>query len=253
MAADERRVVVVLDPYSTGSAVAAQAADLAVVLGRPLSGVFVEDSELIRAGRLPFSRLLHDTGVSRGIDSAAVETALRAAVTRARGELEAAARPGRLVFSFRVARGTVLGTLEQDASESDLIVVGSAMRTAPPASRPGVERPAPIAVVLDTPGSEDGLLDVVLAMVQAEGVPVRLIVPASAKPALLARVERWTRKLRGNARVDAIADFDWTSLAGRVTKERTRALLVSLGDPWLSETTLRALRRRLACPIILVR
>lgn len=257
MALHERRVVVVLDPFTSGSTVAAQGVDLAVLLGGELSGVFVEDVELVRAARLPFSRLFHDTGASQGLDVATVETTLRAAVSRARNDLEEAARLAQLAFSFRVARGTLLAALAQDSAVRDLIVVGSAVRSAPASVRPDSvrpsQRPAPVAVVLGESGAEGQLLDVVEAMTRSPRGAVRLIVPRASEPRLLARVERWTGRLRDRASVDQVAELDATTLAPRIAKARPRALIVALDDPWLSDSALRVLRRRLACPIILVR
>lgn len=122
-----RRILVGMDASAASQDAVAAAALLAARLGSALTGLFVEDEDLLRLAGLPFAGILRTPGGGREpIDRAAAEAELRAVASHVREALELAASTNRVSFSFRVTRGRVVQELLAAAAEADLVVLGAA-------------------------------------------------------------------------------------------------------------------------------
>lgn len=120
-----RRIVVALDASAQSRAALEAAARLAGILDAELSGIFVEDADLLRLAQLPFAREAVPGLPSRRVaDAAAMERTLRNLAEQARAALEEL--PGRYGVScdFRIARGHVLTELLAAASGADIVAIG---------------------------------------------------------------------------------------------------------------------------------
>ncbi len=121
-----RRIVVGLDASPASLDALAAAAALAGRLRADLSGLFVEDQDLLRLAGLPFAGVVRvPSGVPERIDRATAEAELRALAARAREALERAASAQRVACTFRVARGEVVAEVLAAAEGPDLLVLGA--------------------------------------------------------------------------------------------------------------------------------
>ena len=122
-----RRILVGIDASAASLDALAAAASLAVRLGSELSGLFVEDEDILRLAALPFGDIVRSPGGDRErLDRASAEAGLRAVASRAREALERAASQRRVSFSFRVTRGRVIREVLAAAEGADLVVLGMA-------------------------------------------------------------------------------------------------------------------------------
>ncbi len=122
-----RRILVALDASRASEDALAAAATLAERLGAELTGLFVEDVNLLRLAGLPFVRQIRlSAGGWHPLEPGALEGELRAMAARAREAIAKAAGPHRIAWSFRVARGGVSVEVLAAAGEADLLVLGAA-------------------------------------------------------------------------------------------------------------------------------
>jgi nucleotide-binding universal stress UspA family protein len=122
-----RRILVGVDASAASLDAVAAAAAIAVRLGAELTGLFVEDEDLLRLAALPFGAIVRAPGGERErLDRPAAEAALRAAASHAREALERAAASVHVACTFRVARGRVSREVLAAAESADLVVLGSA-------------------------------------------------------------------------------------------------------------------------------
>jgi len=120
------RVIVALDASPPSAAVARTAVALARALGADVTGIFVEDENLLRLAALPFAREQPVSGgPARSLALAGLEGDLRALAARARESLSRAASGLAVSWSFEVRRGSVADEVISAAGSADLLVVGA--------------------------------------------------------------------------------------------------------------------------------
>jgi nucleotide-binding universal stress UspA family protein len=120
-----RRILVALDASPHSLAALDAATELAVNLGAELSGLFVEDVNLLRLAQLPFSKEMDFmTQSSRSLDRAYLERQLRVQASRMRRALAERAEHSQVPWSFGVARGAITSELLKAAAEADLTILG---------------------------------------------------------------------------------------------------------------------------------
>ncbi len=125
-----RRITVALDcsPHSRASLEAA--AVIAGALHAELSGIFVEDINLIRVAELPFSEEIHlHTARSEHLDPERVMRLLRLQSRQALALLTETAERFGIPHSFRTIRGPVPAEIIAAALEGDLLALGRTGRT----------------------------------------------------------------------------------------------------------------------------
>jgi hypothetical protein len=121
------RVVVRLDAASENRTAIDTAARLAARAKAPLHGVFVEDEDLLRLGRLPFARQITLGAGAEAFTTEQVELHLRVAAERARRDVVAAAKRHAVKCSFEIVRGDSESALS-GATARDLVVAGALTR-----------------------------------------------------------------------------------------------------------------------------
>ena len=120
-----RRILVALDASPHSQAALEAAAELAARFQAELSGLFVEDINLLRLMDLPFAREVgFFSATRRQLSSRDLERQLRAQASRVRQRITAVAERARLQWSFRVTRGTITSELLTAAAEADLVILG---------------------------------------------------------------------------------------------------------------------------------
>jgi nucleotide-binding universal stress UspA family protein len=121
-----RRILVALDASSHSLAAVEAAVELAARLEAELSGLFVEDVELLRLAECPGARELdYFSAREAPLSRATMESRLRAQSEQARRALGAAADRLHVRWSFRTVRGSVTPAILAAATEADLLAMGT--------------------------------------------------------------------------------------------------------------------------------
>ena len=124
-----RRILVALDGSPHSLAALKAAAEMAARLHAELTGIFVEDINLLRLAGFPFACEVGSSSATRHeLDRGAMERKLKASAERARHAMTETAGRLRIHWSFRVARGSVPAVLLASSSSADLVVLGRASR-----------------------------------------------------------------------------------------------------------------------------
>lgn len=145
------RVIVSCDASPLGATAIDAAAALARRLDAELTGIFVEDINLLRTAALPFTReVASATALARRLHADDVQHLLQRQAQTVRDVLRTAASSLRLPWSFQVLRGVPLESVLGAMRELDLVVFGHEGRYAASAgsAAPAVQR-QPVMVVFD--------------------------------------------------------------------------------------------------------
>jgi nucleotide-binding universal stress UspA family protein len=121
-----RRILVAVDASPHSLAALRAAVDLAERFDAELTGVYVEDINLLRMAELPFTREVHVYSSAQPLDTQHLEQELRVQARRARQAMAQSARRSNLRTSFLVRRGVVSAELLKAALEADLVILGKA-------------------------------------------------------------------------------------------------------------------------------
>lgn len=273
-----RRVLVALDSTRDNLVALEAAAELAAHLEAELSGLFIEDIDVLHLSELPFAREVRYTAVGhRALDRATVEREFRVVAEAARRALEAAAGRHRLRWSFRVVRGQVERELLNAAGESDLVAVGKADRPLTRGRRLGhraraVTARGPAAVLLtEGPAAREGepitvTYDASACSERALGVAARLagaaertldVLLLADRPDDIKRLENAVSERLGGsglaARFRAIAPGDARALKSVLDFERSALLVLGATCFPLPQEELEVLLAETGCAVLLIR
>ena len=102
-----------------------------------VTGIYIEDEDLLNAARLPGAAEISTAGTVSTLDPDDVQSQLVRQAQHARQAFEASARRLKLNCSFQVSRGRNLDILLEAASRSDIVVVNRPMRAAGMRTRRG--------------------------------------------------------------------------------------------------------------------
>ena len=152
-------------------------AQAAAALEAELTGLFVEDVELLHFAGLPFAREIGAFS-ARALDVGTMERRLRSQAEEARRVLAAAAEGKPLRWSFRVERGSVPARVRSALAEADLVVLLG--------GRGQPRRAAALLSAVELPGEVETALERLARSLAGEIYRVR---PAEGEEAL-ARVLR---------------------------------------------------------------
>jgi nucleotide-binding universal stress UspA family protein len=124
-----RRILAAFGPATMSAGALAGAVDLAGRLRAELETLFVEDIALLQWTELPFVRPVSLHGpASTPVSQRELELQFRALAAEAQARLMAFAAPQQLRWSFRTARGQILGEVSAAAAQTDLLVLASSSR-----------------------------------------------------------------------------------------------------------------------------
>lgn len=182
-----RRILVGLDASQTNAAVLHTAVHLSALLEADITGLFVEDMNLIRLAQLPFSReIRYLPANARPLHHEQIQQLLRTHATWLQHEFRQTAANRAVKGSFNVVRGFVTQELLAAAEKVDLLVigrlshqrgfrkqVGSTTLTAVQQAAtsvlvvsPEIDLNRPVAILYDDSPSADYALAVALALAQ---------------------------------------------------------------------------------------
>ncbi|NTU96683.1 MAG: universal stress protein [Chlorobiaceae bacterium] len=132
-----RHIAVAIDCSPHSMASLAAAAELAKLMQAELTGIFVEDINLLRMAELPFTHEIRIyTSEPEKIDPSCLERSLRLQAREAEAALEHYAGQFMLRHSFKVRRGMVPAEVMSASTEADLLVLGRSGRS--PGCRKGL-------------------------------------------------------------------------------------------------------------------
>jgi nucleotide-binding universal stress UspA family protein len=254
------RILVALDTSARSLAALDTAAALASALSAELTGLFVEDINLLRLAELPFAREVgHASAANRPLEFSEVERALRGQAARIERAMAEAAGRLQLQWSFRVARGQVVPQILEVAEEVDLVVFGKEGRAAGPATHPG--RPAipaagPVLVLFDGSAAAGQALAMAARLAQANGRPLNVLVPAETTEEfqqLRGIASETLRAGPSQVRYLALAGTDVAHLARTARREKCSAFVLASASLPPGQEEIGALLFAIGCPVVLVR
>jgi nucleotide-binding universal stress UspA family protein len=278
-ALDFRRILVALDASKESLAALAAAAGLAAQLDAELTGLFIEDTDLLNLAALPFSREAPAlSGTGRLLEPERLASEFRSMAAAARRALARTAEASHLQWSFRTARGRIGAELLAAARDADLVAVGKG--TQPLSGRARLGRQTRTVATQTTcsmlfASTINSPADAPLAAVYDGGAPARAALALAARlsererkrllvfvlgnsPATFAAQEIAVREqLRALGAGAAIRRVRGTGLADIVRAARTEpvALLV-VGGPTTPPddiTALDMLVEQCTCTVLVVR
>lgn len=127
--ASRTRIVVGLDTSFIAREALSLAARLAASVDARLTGIFVEDEDLLTLADLPFAREISFSGEVRNIDPERMLRAMKAQAESARRMIARIAAEAHVEWSFDVRRGRPLASLAAGAQADDTLVIRSAGST----------------------------------------------------------------------------------------------------------------------------
>lgn len=120
-----RRILVALDASPQSQAALEMAVDLAAKMEAELSGLFVEDVELLRMADSPSAReITYPSATETPLNRSIMECKLRAQSEQIRNTLAAAAQRAQIRWSFQTVRGQVTSALRAAAGQNDIVAIG---------------------------------------------------------------------------------------------------------------------------------
>lgn len=120
---EKPRVVIGLDTSIVARETLSLAARLAASVDARLSGIFVEDVDLLNLAGLPFAREISFSGQVSSVDTERMLRAMRAQAESARRVLSRIADEAHVEWSFDVRRGRPLRSLAASARHEDTLVI----------------------------------------------------------------------------------------------------------------------------------
>lgn len=271
-----RRIVVALDASRHSADALRAAIALARQTGAEIVGLFIEDENLLRLAALPFAREVLSSAVQRPVDAPAIERSLRASAAHLARDLQQAAEPHHLRWRFVVARGNVEEQLLHAEKDADLLVIGQAGRRSHHVIEPGdtavrvaaratkpvlVQHPVrgggqPLLVVFDgSPCAWRALNTAAKLRPNRQTALVLLLPPKLAldRQQLDAELEQWCLENEISARRAQLAGLDVEQMVELVRIYGACGFVLAGERRDYSETIVRALLRKLDCPVLFVR
>jgi len=261
-----RRIAVALGAEEADAELLERMSWLAAEMAAELSGLFVEDLDLLELARLPFAReVSYMTSTERRLETAELERQLRIQAAAVERALARSAERAGVSWSFRVTRGQVHARVLEAIAEADLLVLAAAgvrlprpLAASPERGRgpwaPAARR-SPIAVVLDRSAAGRAALELGARLADAEGRPLQVFIVAGTL-ALAERLRETARSLLGDGRAVSYRRVPrhGMSVVARTLRAEAPALAVmGVRRALLSPEAIRTLRQELNCPALLVR
>ena len=229
---DVTRVLIAFDCAQPGSEVLRRLPQLLGSEQLALTGLYVEDEDLLRAARLPGLREISPTGQLLELSLERIERELEADHARIRARFEEVARDLRFHHSFEVTRGRLTDAICAAAERSDFVLVSRTLRASGLQPRPAPQfgpllAQAKSVLFVNEPWSS-GHAVVVLGAVAAE------------PPATLPR----------EAVVERLPEWSEDAIARLCSHHDARLLVVAPGEPLDTAALLAGLMDRLPCSLL---
>jgi len=273
-----RRILVVLDTPDRSMETIDCAAILAFRLQAELTGLFIEDVNLLRLAALPFAHELPCASLpERRLDQAVMERTLKAQAAAIRQCLATSATRANISWSFEVRRGHVLDELLALTPAADLLVIGELDQAIVPV---GEQRHLFRQLLLDSScsvlvqhRSADGAQSVLvlydgspaadcalqLASLMArddESQPLLVLLPPDRSLNSQTLQQQATQRLRqhpARVRYVFLPNFSVATLLAVMTQQQAGVLVVAAESLAGNPALLQQLPEKLNCDFVLVR
>lgn len=269
-----RRILVAFDASSGSLAALEAAAELAARTHAELTGLFVEDVNLLRLAGLDVPHLTLTGG--QLLDTSALEAQLHALAAQARRALEQAAARRRIGTSFRVVRGSVTAEVVAASLEADLLILGWRGRrlwrrehvggTAHAVAErsggsvlllpPGATLEHPVLALYDASPSAERALAVAARLARAAGKGLTVIVVAEDDTAARELVREAEVRLAGRgipARYEPLVAPEPAQLGAFLRARPERLLVLAADSPILQRAGTREFLEEIGGPVLLAR
>jgi len=269
-----RRILVALDTPGRSTEIIDCAAILAFRLQAELTGLFIEDVNLLRLAALPFAHELPCASLlERRLDPPVMERILRAQAAAIRQRLANSATRANIPWSFEVRRGHVLDELLALAPAADLLVIGEFDQAIVPIGEQrhlccqlllrsscsilvqhySADGAQAVLVLYDGSPAADRALQLASLMAQDdEGRSLFVLLPPGCQ-ALQQQLTQRFHQHPGQVRYVLLPDFSMATLLAVMTQQRARVLLAAAETLAGSPTLLQQLPEKLNCDFVLVR
>lgn len=268
-----RRVLVALDASGESLAAAGAAAKLAALLEAELTGLFVEDKDLLQLSESPMAQQANLlTAAVESLEIEEVEQQFRALAVRARRALSLLAEAAGVPWSFRVARGSVTREIQAAATESDLVslgrigwslrqrrVLGRTARSLLAESRRytllterEVEIRQPVLVVFDGRRAGVEALELGLRLSDNGSAPLVVALVGENLPRLRQAAFEIIDQVQGTAKIVEIGALRGSKLARFARGSRPGLVILPVGSSELDEDQVQELLDEVRCPILAV-
>jgi hypothetical protein len=238
------------------------ATGMAATLDAELTGLFVEDINLLRLAGLPFAGELElVSGLWRRWALGDLERALRVHAAEAERLLAQAAERAKVQWSFQLARGQVLREALAATGEADLVVFGhsSPAYWLAPAVAVGKRVPTGVASLLlafDATPAAFRALTTAGQLARQAAARLHLVIPAEDAVRfgrLRDEALAWLAERGLEARYLGLSRFDAAGLAEAARTRASTLLLLPADSPAADISGLALLLSQIRCPLILAR
>ncbi|NTW49984.1 MAG: universal stress protein [Chlorobiales bacterium] len=271
-----QRILIAIDGSPHSQAALEAAVEMARLLQAELTGIFVEDINLLRLAELPFAReVCRHRATSEKMTLSRIERQLRLQAKEAQQALQKSAERRTVQYSFRVVRGPVSEELLRAALETDLLALG---RTSRPLSqhshlgstaktaiaqarsavllmRPDLALKHPVAVFYEGSEGSNRALAVAAEMAKQTG-HLHVLIWAETDGKAREYQQEIGTKLQGTGlsiEYQRLAVPDSTHLSGLLRVSGIGLLVLSDLDSKLAQETIHVLLEELDYPVLLVR
>ena len=272
-----RHILVALDASPHSLAALEAAADMAAYLNAELSGLFIEDINLLNLADLPFIKQVDPLSASlRPIDRQHISRQFRMQAIRARKALELVANRTHVQWSFRVIRGHVTAEIMAAASEADLVILGKAgwsptrekrlgttaqkiLSEAPCLTlvlQQGIRLELRIMVLFDRSEDAQKALEVAVQVLHGKTGQLTVLLPEEDENVLQeihTQIDTFLQEYDLKAHYYKITDMNTQRLASMVNREKIGILLLPGSSYLLKEESLQSLLKQAECPVLIVR
>jgi nucleotide-binding universal stress UspA family protein len=225
-----------------------------------ISGMFIEDIELLSLAELPIAReYCRLTHAERRLQSPDIERQLRVQARAAQRALaEVAARLGS-PLSFRIVRGALPALLREALEETDLMLfstVRATLRTPGASGRASTSGPLrrPVAVVFDGSEASRRALKVALQLATIGVTPLSVVLTALNSEDLSSLSDEVAGLAPDRTlQLVELVHPAWRDVLEWVQAHRSSALVIAITTELLQDENLGQLRTALGCPTILVK
>ena len=260
-----KRITIAFAAAESQSHSLAAIARLASEYAAEVSGVFIEDADMLRAARLPFAlEVCRATNLVRRVDSGEIERGLKERAAAARKLIVQTAERTGAKWSFEVVRQRKASAVLELTKGTDVTVFAAASAVhahgiVAPGALKSTPRPASrgesIVVLVDRSAASRRAVQVAHRLARMRGLPIHAVVVAATQAGL----DRLTRQLQSTDRLDASnihglcrpPHFSDVAEAARTWRPAAVILPIALVEG--SSEHIHALEEALENPILIVK